>query len=470
MSPRALVLPRCRPDEVGVDPGGVVALLDALASAHLELHSLHVVRHGRVLAEGYWEPYRPEHPVLVHSLSKSFTSAAVGIAVADGAFGYDDLLVDLFVDAVDAARVGPRTRSIRVRDCLAMATGHESDPVLPMSVMGRQGREPFAEFLAVEPTGEPGVTFCYNQWATYTLAEVVRRTTGRDVLTLLNERLFGPLGITDAVWRTDRRGRVLGFSGLHVTPEALASFFQLLADDGVRDGVRLLPEEWVREHRRAQVQQGEGWAGDWAQGYGWQFWMQSHGYRGDGAYGQFGLLLPGDVVVVITGATDDMQAVLDRVWQHLVPAIDRPATTDVDELDRRLSHPRIEPIHGERGGLVRLGFENRHNRWRLVDDAEGWAMRWMDAEGGDNEIPVGHEAWRHGVMEWRGRLLEVASSGGWIGWGHFVAKVVALSGPFWILVHLRDDGSGWTEWNYQPLHGSSLAEMALPLGSGPRLR
>lgn len=455
--------------DVGVDPGGVAALVDALASDHQEVHALLVARRGQVVAETYWEPYRAEHPVLLHSLSKAFTSAAVGIAVADGAFGYDDLLVDLFADAVDASRVGPRARTIRVRDCLAMATGHETDPVLPLSVMGRPGRQPFAEFLAVEPTGEPGTTFCYNQWATYTLAEIVRHATGRDVLTLLAERLFGPLGITDAVWRTDQRGRVLGFSGLHLTPEALLSFFQLLSDDGVRDGVRLLPEEWVREHRRVHVVQGEGWSPDWSRGYGWQFWAQAHGYRGDGAYGQFGLVLPGGVVVVLTGATERMQAVLDRVWEHLVPAIDRPATLDQAALDARLAHRQLEPVRGERGAFVRLGFENRHNRWRLVDDAEGWSLRWMDADGGDNEIGVGHDRWRPGVMTWRGRRLDVATSGAWVGWGHFVAQVVALSGPFWILVHLRDDGSGWTEWNLQPLHGSTLADQALPLGSRPRL-
>ena len=460
--PRHL-LPRCRPDEVGVDPGGILGFLHAQRDADLETHSMLLVRQGRVFAEGHWKPYRPDDRPLVYSLSKSFTSAAVGLAVADGAFAYDDRLVDLFADVVDPARVGEAVAEIRVRDCLAMATGHLADDVWTPALAAHKGRTPWAKGLCPEPAGVPGSDFCYNQWATWTLAEVVRHATGTDVHALLGERLFAPLGITDTAWDRDPAGRILGFTGLHITPEGLAAYFQLLLDGGVLNGERLLPAEWVDEHARRAVDTGAG-SDDWTSGYGWQFWQNARGgYRGDGAYGQFGIVLPEhDLVVVLTGQTDRMQAVLDNVFGHLLPAIGRATTADQTEVDVALAGLRLRPVPGQRGALVGLTFENRRNRWRLTDDAEGWQLRWVDSAGGDNTVALGHGTWRHGVMRWQGRELAVAASGAWVVWGRFLARIVALDSPHWIEVDLRDDGSGHTLWPFPPLHATELAGLAQP--------
>lgn len=462
-SPRRL-LPRCRPEDVDVDPGGVFGFLDAQKAAELETHAMLLVRHGRVFAEGYWHPYTPgEHP-LVYSLSKSFTSAAVGLAVADGHLSYDDLLVEAFGDVVDPAQVGERTATLRVRDCLAMATGHTADTVLTPELTARPGRTPWAGGLCPEPVGLPGQTFCYNQWATWTLAELVRHATGTDVHTLVRERILRPLGVTTTSWDADAAGRVLGFTGLHIAPEGLAAFFQLLLDGGVHDGRRLLPAEWVAEHARAHVDTAPAEGPDWGAGYGWQFWRNARGgYRGDGAFGQFGLVLPEhDLVVVLNGQTDRMQAVLDNVFGHLLPALGRPTTADADAVAARLRGLRLRPVPGQRGALVHLTFENRHNRWRLDDDPEGWQLRWVDSAGGDNTVAVGHGAWRRGVMRWHGRQLTVAASGAWVSWGRFLVRIVALDSPHWIEVDLRDDGSGRTTWPFPPLGAVDLAGLALP--------
>lgn len=453
-------LPRALPSDVGVDPAGVHAFLDGLARRRIELHSLHLLRHGRVCAEATWAPYRPDDAPLLYSLSKTFCSAAVGLAVADGALGYDDRLVDLFADVVDGA--GPVASRIRVRDCLAMATGHTSDTVWTPQLGKLAGRLPWRQVLAQEPDGEPGVTFCYNQWATWTLAEVVRHATGRTVLDLLRERVFEPLGITRSSWDADAAGRLLGFTGLHLAPEDIASFFQLLADDGVLGDERLLPVEWVTRHRQRHVSTGWG-EPDWAQGYGWQVWHDTHGgHRGDGAFGQFGLLLPEqDAVLVLTGLTTRMQEVLDEVWSSLLPAFDRPGGDDRD-LAGRLAAAALATVGGDRGGPVRLSFENRTNRWHLADDGDGWQLRWVDAEGGDNTLPVGYGHWRRSTLSWAGRRLQVAASGAWVGWGHWVGHVVALDAPHSLLVRLRDDGSGRLEWvEAAPLGRPGLAGLAV---------
>lgn len=466
-SPRQL-LPRCRPEDVGVDPGGILGFLHAQRDADLETHAMVLVRHGKVFAEGYWHPYTPADRPLVYSLSKSFTSAAVGLAVADGVLSYDDRLVDLFADVADPTRVGPRAATIRVRDCLAMATGHTADTVFTPHLAEKKGRTPWAGALCPEPAGVPGETFCYNQWATWTLAEVVRRATGQDVHALLRHRVLLPLGITESSWDADRAGRVLGFSGFHLAPESLAAFFQLLLAGGVHNGQQLLPAAWVAGHARlhtATVPAGTRAPADtpdWGAGYGWQFWRNARGgYRGDGAYGQFGVVLPEhDLVVVLTGHTDRMQAVLDNVFGHLLPAIGREVTADADRVAAELRELRLRPVPGQRGALVHLTFENRRNRWRLDDDAEGWLLRWVDSAGGDNTVAVGHGAWRRGVMRWHGRELAVAASGAWVSWGRFLARIVALDSPHWIEVDLRDDGSGRTSWPFQPLHTDELAGLA----------
>ena len=461
------LLPRALPTDVGVDPHGVPAFLDGLARRGIELHSLHLLRHGKVCAEATWAPYRPGHAPLVYSLSKTFTSAAVGLAVADGAFGYDDRLVDLFADVVDAA--GPVASRIRVRDCLAMATGHTRDDVWTPRLAALPGRQPWRSALATEPEGTPGATFCYNQFATWTLAEVVRHATGRSVHELLGERVFAPLGIAGTTWDTDAQRRVLGFTGLHIRPEAIAVFFQLLLDDGVHAGERLLPVEWVTRFRQRHVETGPSWeTPDWAQGYGWQVWHDTHGgYRGDGAFGQFGIVFPGqDAVLVLTASTERMQEVLDEVWASLLPAFDRDPASEPDAaqaaLAGRLASPELPTVWGERGGPVHLTFENRTNRWRLVDDADGWVLRWVDEFGGDHRLPVGFGLWRHSRMMWGDRSLEVAASGAWVGWGHWVGHVFALDAPHSLLVRLRDDGSGRTEWvGGRPLGADSLHGLAV---------
>lgn len=459
------LLPRARPTDVGVDPRGVHAFLDGVARRGITLHGLRLVRHGRVFAEASWTPHRPEHAPLVYSLSKTFCSAAVGIAVADGSFGYDDRLVDLFGDVVDAA--GPVASRIRVRDCLAMATGHTRDDLFAPRLARLPGRQPWRTALAVEPEGAPGATFCYNQFATWTLAEVVRHATGRTVHELLVDRVFGRLGITGTSWDADPAGRLMGFTGLHIPIEGLARFVQLLLDDGVADGERLLPVEWVARHRHRHVDTA-GWTDnpDWAQGYGWQVWLDTRGgYRGDGAFGQFGVVMPAqDAVVVITASTVRMQEVLDEVWASLLPAFDRDGDGD-DALAERLASAALPTVWGERGGPVGLAFENRTNRWRLVDDAEGWVLRWVDQYGGDHRIPVGFGEWRSGRLAWGDRRLDVAASGAWVGWGHWVGHVVVADAPHGLLVRLRDDGSGRTEWvGSKPLGTDSLHGLAVVRG------
>jgi CubicO group peptidase (beta-lactamase class C family) len=312
-------LPRSTPAEQGVDAAGIDAFIAAVAPmADAELHSLMVLRHGRVVAETWWEPYTPQAPHLLYSLSKSFTSTALGFAVAEGLVDLDATVLSYFPE-FDARVTDERSRSIRVRHIAAMASGHD-DETIDRALAAGDG-DMLLGFLLIPPDQEPGTVFAYNQPCTYSLSAIIQRVSGGSLTEYLRPRLYEPLGIPAYGWRTDVLGREIGYAGLHAPTEAIAKVGQLYLRNGEWDGRPLLPAGWVAEATRSHVTPNRP-DPDWNQGYGFQFWHSRHGYRGDGAYGQFMLILPeADAVVAITSQSPDMQGVLNAAWDHLLPAL-----------------------------------------------------------------------------------------------------------------------------------------------------
>ena len=148
------------PSAAGVDPEGLLALLDAFdAEPDLEPHGLIVQRHGRRVLDAHWAPHRPGQLRHVYSLSKSFTSAALAIALGEGHLGLDDLVADHLPD--EAAGADERTRRMRVRHIASMSSGHDHETLLDAVVA--DPHDPVRAFLAMRPEQEPGSTFAYNQ-------------------------------------------------------------------------------------------------------------------------------------------------------------------------------------------------------------------------------------------------------------------------------------------------------------------
>jgi CubicO group peptidase (beta-lactamase class C family) len=346
-------LPRSTPAEQGVDPAGIEAMVAALAPlSEVELHSLMVVRHGHVVAEGWWEPYRREDPHLLYSLSKSFTSTAIGLAVAEGLVDLDATVLSYFPE-FDARVTGERSRSMRVRDIAAMASGHEAETFERAYVAG--DGDMVLGLLLTPPEREPGTIFAYNQPCTYTLGAIIARVSGVSLTEYLRPRLFEPLGISPYGWQLDQLGREQGFAGLHVPTEAIAKLGLLYLNHGEWHGRQLLTPEWVAEATRSHIPTNEP-NPDWSGGYGFQFWQSRHGYRGDGAFGQFMLVLPeADAVVAMTAQSPDMQAMLNAVWTHLLPAMTDPAQPGGSWPSSPLSLPRPVP-EGPAGEFVPATF------------------------------------------------------------------------------------------------------------------
>ncbi|MGW2613655.1 serine hydrolase domain-containing protein [Streptomyces sp. NPDC001500] len=474
-------LPSSTPSAEGVDALGVLAFLDAVESAEaVEPHSLMILRHGRLVASGWWEPYSRDRLHLLYSLSKSFTSTAAGFAVAEGLIGLDDPVVSYFPE-FEAEITDPRSRAMLVRHVASMASGHEEETYDRARALDRD--DLVRGFLLLPPEREPGSVFAYNQPATYVLAAIVQRVTGQSLTAYLRTRLLDPMGFGELAWITDRSGRELGFSGLHGTTDAIARLGQLYLDRGTWQGERLLSPEWIAEATRAHVPTAPGIpAGadrlDWERGYGFQFWRSRHGYRGDGAYGQFCLILPEyDAVIATTAATGDMQALLTLVWDHLVPAFAPGPLTGREEADAALA---------ER--LTRLALPPAAGDPEPPRGADGWAGAAFAPAGGicadqpgltGVTVDDGADGWTLSLAEKDGELrLELPPTGGWRvseepaptavggGWTDadtLTAHIVFLETPHRLRVTCSLATRTFTaHWNMTPLHGGALRSMRAP--------
>ncbi|HEX8498443.1 MAG TPA: serine hydrolase [Actinomycetales bacterium] len=346
-------LPRRRPSEQGVDARGVTAFVDAVeADPAVELHGLMVLRHGAVVAEGWWAPYEAQRPHLLYSLSKSFTATALGIAVDEGLVDLDATVLSYFPE-LDAEVADARSRAMRVRDVAAMASGHTGDMFEQAWRAG--GGDLLRGFLRLPPEADPGSVFAYNQPCTFALSAIVQRVSGQTLRDYLRPRLLDPLGIPPVGWTTDPQGREIGFSGLHATTEAAALLGQLWLQRGAWQGRQLLSAAFVDEAVAVHADTSrDGDSPDWHHGYGFQLWRNGpgRGYRFDGAYGQFALVLPEhDAVVAITSASADTQALLTAAWTHLRPAFDdtepaADASHDEGALATRLASAGLAALGG----------------------------------------------------------------------------------------------------------------------------
>lgn len=343
-------LPRSTPEAEGVSSKGIIAFLDAAAKSKHEFHSVMILRHGKVIAEGWWNPYRPDLKHTLYSCSKSFTATAVGFAVSEKKLSVEDPVISFFPEDTPP-NASENLKKLRVKHLLSMSVGHDKDP----TGKTRGSDNWIRSFLEVPVVHEPGTKFVYNSLATYMLSAIVQKVTGQTVLDYLKPRLFTPLNISGMDWEVDPDGINTGGWGLRLKTEDMARFAQLFLQRGKWNGKQLLPESWIEEASTMKIMQdptapqARKDSSDWLQGYGYQMWRSRHNsYRGDGAYGQFMLVLPElDAVIAITAETSDMQGELNLVWKYLLPAFSSerisPDRASVKTLKSRLAGLALSP-------------------------------------------------------------------------------------------------------------------------------
>jgi CubicO group peptidase (beta-lactamase class C family) len=403
-------LQRTSPEQQGVASSAVLQFVEAVERQVHELHSFMLLRHGSVIAEGWWSPYEPAYPHLMFSLSKSFTSTAIGLAVAEGRFSLGNLVLPFFAEDAPA-EVSDNLAAMRIRDLLSMSTGHAVDTWAYM--MGRADGDWIRGFLAVPVRHTPGTYFLYNTGATYMLAAILQKTTGIELIDYLKPRLFEPLGIEYATWEESPQGIAAGGIGLSINTEAIARFGQLYLQKGMWQGKQILPEAWITEATAFQISNGNDPDSDWAQGYGYQFWRARHNaYRGDGAFGQYCIVMPEqDAVLAITGGLDalEMQPPLDLVWDLLLPAMDNaPLADDVashQHLSEKLANLSIPPVQGQASSALAAHVSGRTYKVdanalkidsiTLTFTEAGCTIR-VITESSDDTFPCGIGLWQKG--------------------------------------------------------------------------
>jgi CubicO group peptidase (beta-lactamase class C family) len=426
-------LPRSSPEEQGVSSAAILDFLEAVQTAKLEFHSLMVLKHGHVIAEGWWKPYAPELQHMLFSLSKSFTSSAIGLLVDAGKINLDDTVISFFPDDLPL-EISANLRAMKVKHLLYMATGHKDDP----TNSSRIGESPnwIKTIFEFEVEFEPGTHFVYNSGATFLLSVIVQKITDRTLLEFLKPRVLEPLGIEHATWASNVQGINFGGWGLSLTTEDIAKFGQLYLQKGVWNGQQILSEVWVHQATSSQISNGDKPTSDWQQGYGYQFWRCQHGaYRGDGAFGQYCVVMPDqNAVVVITSAVNDMQQVLNLVWEHLLPGLSSSQALEPSDtaeiLKQQLLNLELPVVQGDktsafaaRGSGLNYGFEANEaniqsvNFTFLVDHLE---LK-MTTNSGNHKLICGYGQWleNHTLFEPRAgfenlKLQKASLQGAWI--------------------------------------------------------
>lgn len=456
-----MALPTTNPSDAGVDAQGVLDLLDA--AEHLELHSIAIARDGRTFARGWWAPYRTDRRHLLYSCSKSILATTVAGLVSDGLLGLDDRVLRHLPPAAlaGAGDIPEIWRDLTVRHCLTMTVGHTSDAWPPAPA-----DELLHTILAHPPSEAPGTVFCYNQVGVYMVARAVERLTGRPLAEVALERVLAPLGVSDLEWETDQAGHALGFTGARMRTDDLLSLAQLWHDRGNRDGEQIVPASWVDEATRPFLPVEPGSSSDWEQGYGQSFWIARHGFRGDGAYGQFAVVLPEQrLTLAITSEVAELQPVLDLLWEHLLPAVDRAPTDGADDaLAQRLAALSIPALRSTAG-------PDEHRSWP-VDPASNLAPAYtgvrVDADGSTltlirhgAEIPVavGDGTWTDGELVAEDGAVPVTASGGWTDDG-YLAEVRVVETPHSFRVS-TGPGGAVLRWREQPLRSNDPVRCGL---------
>lgn len=354
-------LPRSNPEAEGVSSQGIIDFLDAAAKSKHEFHSIMFLRHGKVIAEGWWNPYKPELRHTLYSTSKSFTATSVGFAVSEKKLSVNDKVISFFPNELPDT-VSPFLAQLKVKDLLSMSAGQEPDPTFNIVVRDSNWVK---AFLKVPVVHEPGTKFLYNTLATYMLSAIVQKATGEKVIDFLKPRLFEPLAIEGMDWEVDPHGINTGGWGMRLKTEDMAKFGQLFLQKGKWNGKQVLPASWVEEASTLKIYQAPDAAqskkdsSDWLQGYCYQMWRCRHNcFRADGAYGQYIIVMPDqDAVIAITCETPDMQDEINLVWEYLLPAIKTDKLAEnpslASTLKQRLSTLALPlPVTGSNSDVV----------------------------------------------------------------------------------------------------------------------
>jgi CubicO group peptidase (beta-lactamase class C family) len=391
------VLERAEPESLGLPSKAIRELCDSLTSLPMtDIHSVMILRHGKVAAEMFPEPFAPEYRHTVYSCSKTLVGMAVGIAISEHRLCLDDRIAPYFTDVLPNT-VSAHLAAMRIRDLLTMSSGIVPDWTL------RETVSDWSRAWLAKPVQEPGRTFMYDSMSTYMLSAIIQKVSGTSLLDYLKSHVFNALGITEVEWEVSPEGYNTGGWGLHIQTESLAKIGLLLLNKGCWNGQQLIPAYWVEEMMKKQIDEGR-------QGYGYQMWPCEYptAARLDGAYGQYVLIIPEkDMVVVITECTA-IDGIRQRrlVWNRLMPQVAEEALPAAPKGKMSINYvlPYPEGKRRSAASFLDKTFELNPNTldWkeiRLHREDAGMTLEVINSEGIRIPIRLGYRQWLKTMTE-----------------------------------------------------------------------
>ena len=288
------------PEQVGVRSEGLLKMFYELSeSSEICPHSMLVLKDGKLIAKADWSPFTSSYPHVSHSLCKSITSMAVGIAAKEKYISVNEKISEIFAEEMPSVP-NKFMKELTVRHLLTMSSG------VKFNEAGMLMSDNWIKsYLSSDVFFEPGTDFHYNSMNTYMLSAALCRRTGLSLSEYLSRRIFLPMGITDFYWETCPLGYEKGGWGLYMNIYDYAKLGQLYLNGGVWGGVQLIPKSWVSESASKQILKTNSPCSD---GYGYQIWIakNKNGYTFNGMFGQNIFIFPkrNMVIAMMAGSSN----------------------------------------------------------------------------------------------------------------------------------------------------------------------
>ncbi len=323
-------LPRTAPAEAGVPAAAILRFLDRLEYYQVNLHSLLLMRHGKLIAEGYYAPNSPSRLHRMFSVCKTLNALAVGLLAEEGRLSLDDRIADYFPDKVPAD-AHPWIREMTIRNLLMMRTCHAST-----TYKYDIHKEWVESFFTTPPTHKPGTVFHYDTSAAHVLCVLTERLSGMPMLDYLKEKALRKIGWSENSYMIKNEfGDSHGGSGLMATSEDLLRLGMLLIQKGRWQDEQLLPASFVEEMTSCLTPNAltAGVISE-TQGYGYQIWRTRHdGFACYGLGGQLVVCLPKEDLILVT--TADTQGcgggndfIYNCLYEEILPVLDTTLTKE----------------------------------------------------------------------------------------------------------------------------------------------
>ncbi len=335
------------PEKEGLSSEGIAAMMDGLKKAQLAMHSVLIMRHGEIVAEGYAEPFDKDSLHRMYSVSKSFVGIAIGVLESEGKISINDTIDKYFPDYV-TEKTDKRIAGTKIVDLLRMASPFRKGS----TYKGNVDMDWTATFFTAPVGKEPGTEYLYDTSATHILGVIVERVTGMDFLEYLKQKALLKMGFSENSWCVKSpEGYAWGGSGVMCTTRDLALFAQLVMRKGEYNGEQLLPRAYTEAATQKQIDNSrEGNTSYYGQGYGYQIWITEYGFAFLGMGDQLAICVPEkDLLFVCTadnqGNSTSRRTIFDLFETHILAnAEDAPLpenSVGVEKMEKALADMEI---------------------------------------------------------------------------------------------------------------------------------